>query len=57
MGSKGVSIGLKSVQIVEAIAFEGGSSDLGFDALDVDPNQESDEQQESFEESEENYDF
>lgn len=54
MGKDGVSIGLKSVQIVEAVAFEGGG-DLGFDSLDL-PNQESDEQKESFEESD-NYDF
>ena len=56
MGSKGVSIGLKSVQIVEAIAFEGGNSDLGFDALGVDPNQESTEQESSFDEQGE-FDF
>ena len=56
MGADGVSIGLKSCQIVEAVAFEGGT-DYGFDALDVDPNQETDEQKESFEESEGNYDF
>lgn len=55
MGSKGVSIGLKSVQIVEAVAFV-GNQDLGFDALDVDPNQETDEQKASFEESDD-YDF
>ena len=55
MGQDGVSIGLKSVQIVEAVAFS-GNADLGFDALDVEPNVESDEQKEAFEESE-NYDF
>ena len=57
MGTKGVSIGFKSVQIVEAVAFEGGNSDLGFDPLDVEPNTESDEQKSSFEEQSENYDF
>lgn len=56
MGLRGVSIGLKSIQIVEAIAFEGGNSDLGFDALGVDPNQETEEQKEAFEESDQ-YDF
>tara|TARA_R110000850_G_scaffold276245_1_gene417841 strand:+ start:3734 stop:4282 length:549 start_codon:yes stop_codon:yes gene_type:complete len=56
MGSKGVSIGLKSVQIVEAVEYSGGGQDLGFDALEM-PNVESDEQKESFEETSGNYDF
>lgn len=56
MGQDGVSVGLKSVQIVEAVAFEGGNQDLGFDALGVDPNQETEEQKESFEETDQ-YDF
>ena len=55
MGQKGVSIGLKSVQIVEAIAFESGSQDLGFSPLEQ-PNEETDEQKASFEESDD-YDF
>tara|TARA_R110002096_G_scaffold136705_1_gene289548 strand:+ start:41 stop:583 length:543 start_codon:yes stop_codon:yes gene_type:complete len=54
MGTKGVSVGLKSVQIIEAVAFDG--NDLGFDPLDIEPNAESSEQKESFEESD-NYDF
>ena len=54
MGQKGVSLGLKSVQIVEAVAFNGGN-DYGFDALEQ-PNEETDEQKASFEESD-NYDF
>jgi len=49
-----VSIGLKSVQIVDLVEYNGGQ-DLGFDPLS-EPNQESDEQKESFEESGE-YDF
>lgn len=55
MGQAGVSIGLKSVQIVELVEYQGGNSDFGFDPLE-EPNMESEEQQESFEESE-NYDF
>jgi hypothetical protein len=54
MGQKGVSIGLKSVQIVDLVEYNGGQ-DLGFDPLE-EPNMESDEQKESFEESGE-YDF
>ena len=54
MGSDGVSIGLKSVQIVDLVEYAGGG-DFGFDPLET-PNQESDEQKESFEESDE-YDF
>ncbi len=56
MGSKGVSISLKSVQLVDIVEYIGGSSDLGFDALEM-PNVESEEQKESFEETSGNYDF
>lgn len=56
MGSKGVSINLKSCQIVELVEFHGGGEDLGFDPLS-EPNDESSEQKESFEEQENNFDF
>jgi len=56
MGNKGVSIGLKSVQIVELVEYNGGQ-DYGFDPLEQ-PNQETSEQEQSFEEQgSENYDF
>ena len=55
MGTDGVSIGLKSVQIVDLVEYTGGQ-DFGFDPLDNDPNQETSEQKESFEESDD-YDF
>tara|TARA_R110000737_G_scaffold343457_1_gene369448 strand:- start:686 stop:1246 length:561 start_codon:yes stop_codon:yes gene_type:complete len=57
MGSDGVSIGLKSVQIVEAVAYSGSGQDFGFDALEVEEaNRETPEQEASLEEST-NYDF
>lgn len=56
MGQDGVSIGLKSVQIVELVEYSGaGGQDLGFDALET-PNLETSEQEQSLEEST-NYDF
>lgn len=55
MGADGVSIGLKSLQIVDLVEYH-GNGDLGFDPLDLEPNAESSEQKESFEESD-NYDF
>lgn len=53
MGQDGVSIGLKSVQIVEAVSFQGG--DYGFDAAEV--NTESQEEETSSMEESSNYDF
>lgn len=54
MGQDGVSIGLKSVQVVKAVAYAGGNEDFGFEAASV--NEESSEQESSLEEST-NYDF
>ena len=57
MGQDGVSIGLKSVQVVKAVEYSGGGQNYGFDALEVEEaNRETPEQEASLEESS-NYDF
>jgi hypothetical protein len=55
MGKAGVSIGLKSVQLVKVVEFAGGS-DYGFDPMEQ-PNLETEEQEESFDQSSGSYDF
>jgi hypothetical protein len=56
MGQDGVSIGLKSVQVVEAVAYSGGGQDYGFEATEVEEANRESSEQEALTESE-NYDF
>jgi hypothetical protein len=54
MGQKGVSITLKSLQVVKIVEYAGG--DYGFDPMET-PDLESEEQEQSFEESAGSFDF
>lgn len=55
MGQDGVSLGLKSVQVVEAVQYSGG--DYGFDAMEVENVNVESEEQEQLAESNGSYDF
>ena len=55
MGADGVAISLKSVQVVEAIAYS-SDNDFGFDALEVESTNVESEEQEQLSENED-YDF
>jgi len=56
MGQKGVSISLKSVQIVELVAYAGGG-DYGFDAAEVEEANRESSEQENLSEEQNQYDF
>ena len=57
MGQDGVSIGLKSVQIVEAVAYNGGGADYGFDATEVEEANRETSEQENLSNEQSQYDF